>query len=476
MRTLRCPRSCRLAAGLRRARGVRLARTAVAAVILMLASSLAPPLTPLLAAQSIPRAAAGQERNATLPAGDTLDLATALRYAAEHSPALARAEARVGMALGDVRSVGQWPNPSLEYRRENMGAPIPLDEFVTAYVPVDVTGRRIQLSRATARGRARIEAEGLSARRDVELQIASAWVHAVLSSAVGRTLRTHFEAVEEIARQNDARAREGAVADAVAFRTRIESARLAQELAVAEADALNERHLLAGLLGLLPDDLPPLPNSFVAEATARATTTGLVIDAGPIGVTPDGTIPDDAELLARAMRDRAEVRAAALAQEEAMLRRRFEQGSVLGDWQLQAGSKRTGGFMAGQIGLAVPLPLFNRNDGARQRAESVVRDADAASRAIELRVAGEVRAAAARLRSLMALRTPVAEAMPLGEIIARSASVAYLEGEMSLLELLDAQRAATDGQRSALQFFANLNLAHLSLARAVGAPLVSGSP
>jgi outer membrane protein TolC len=192
------------------------------------------------------------------------------------------------------------------------------------------------------------------------------------------------------------------------------------------------------------------------------------------GATGD-SVADMQVLLDQARRDRAMLRATELAREEAALRRNVERTGVFGDWQLQGGTKKTSGFMTGQIGLAVPLPLFNRNSGARLRTDNAVREADAAARVLRLQVAGEVEAAASQLRRLLRMRDRLLGTPALGNTIAESARVAYAEGEMSLLELLDAERAAADARRAAQQYAADLHLARLTLARAIGAPLVPGS-
>ncbi len=393
------------------------------------------------------------------PAQAPLTLRDALRLAADRSPLLAQTDARFGVARGELRTLGQWPNPTLEYRRENLGAPIDPDEFFTAYIPIDVTGRRVQLARATRRGDARLQAELAAARRDGELEIASRWIEAVLAADLRATLAAQHAAIADIARLEGIRAAEGVTSEASALRTRVEADRLAHQLALAESRALRARHVLATRLGVPADSLPPLPSLLDTPVT-----------------TPDAALAalSDTELLARARRDREELRAATLAREEAALRRRVERGGVLGDWQLQGGSKLTGGFMSGQVGLAVPMPLFNRNAGARERAASVEREADASWRAAMLAVTGEVVAAADQLRRLEALGARLSVTPADGETIAASARVAWTEGEMTLLELLDAQRAAADARATAQQYRADLLLARLTLARAVGAPLFDG--
>jgi len=386
----------------------------------------------------------------------------ALELAAERSPLLQQVEARFSMARGENRTLGQWPNPVLEYRRENLGAPIDPDEFFTAYIPIDVTGRRLQLARATRRGTERVTAVRAAARRDAELAIAQSWLTAALSRDLGETATRQYDAVAEVSRLQAERAREGVASEASALRTRVEADRLAHQAALAETRAIRDRHALAATLGMSADSLPPLPSVLTADALPELRAADALAAL------------DDAALLARAQAGREELRAATAAREEALLRSRVQRGEVLGDWELQGGSKLTGGFMTGQVGLAVPLPFFNRNGGARERADGVVRESEAAWRSAMLTVRGEVLAAAAQLRRLLALGERMATTPDDGATIAQSARIAYTEGHMTLLELLDAQRAGADARTTAQQYRADLLLARLALARAVGTSLLSG--
>jgi cobalt-zinc-cadmium efflux system outer membrane protein len=396
-------------------------------------------------------------QDAIRSAGTELTLRSALRIAQVQSPALQRVDAQADIAFGSLQTSSQWPNPTLEYRRENLGAPILPDEFVTAYVPIDLTGRRIRLGRATDQARTRVGFERRAARRDVELEITHAWVEAILAADLRETLRVQKVAVDEIARVDAQRAREGVVAEATAMRSRVEANRLAHEVAMAESRATRSRYALATLIGVPSDSLPALPT------TANAAASELRMDS---------LLAGDAELIARARRDRADYTASSIAVEEAMTRRRAERTGVFGDWQLQGGTKRTSGFMSGQVGLAVPLPLFNQHNGARLQANAAERDALALQRELELQLVSEVGAAADELRRLQRLGDVLQQSPRLAEDIASSARVSYAEGNMTLLELLDAHRAATDAQRTMQQFYADLLLARATLARAIGAPLV----
>jgi cobalt-zinc-cadmium efflux system outer membrane protein len=390
--------------------------------------------------------------------GNELTLRAALRLAQQQSPALQRVDAQADMAFGSVQTSGQWPNPTLEYRRENLGSPLLPDEFVTAYVPIDVTGRRIRLGRATEQARSRVGYERRAARRDVELEITRAWVEALLSADLRETLRRQKLAVDEIARVDSQRAREGVVAEAVAMRSRVEANRLAHEVAVAESRASRSRYGLATLIGVASEALPALPR--IADAAASELRVDILVS-------------DDTELIARARRDRADFTASSMAVEEAILRRRAERTGLFGDWQLQGGTKRTSGFMTGQVGLAVPLPLFNQSSGARLQTSAAERDALAAQRVLELQLVADVSAAADELRRLQRLGDVLQQSPRLAEDISSSARVSYAEGNMTLLELLDAHRAAADAERTMQQFYADLLFARATLARAIGAPLVS---
>lgn len=393
---------------------------------------------------------------------DVLTLPRALQLAALRSPLLEQLEARFGMARGENRTLGQWPNPVLEYVRENLGAPIDPDEFVTAILPFDVTGRRVRLSRATRRGAERLVAARAAARRDADLVIAQSWLTAALSRDLDETAARQYAAVSEVSRLQGERAREGVASEASALRTRVEADRLAHLAALAAVRAQRDRYALAAALGLAADSMPRLPSVLTEGALPDVSSADALAAL------------DDESLLARARDGREELRAANVARDEAALRRGVERAAVLGDWQLQGGTKRTSGFMSGTVGLAVPLPFFNRNEGARERADGAVREAEATWRRTLLTVNGEVLAAAEQLRRLLALGERMATTPADGDTIAESARIAYTEGHMTLLELLDAQRAAADARTTALQYRADLLLARLALARAVGASLLTG--
>jgi cobalt-zinc-cadmium efflux system outer membrane protein len=384
-----------------------------------------------------------------------LDLAGALSQARSTAPALRAADARGEAAAGRAREAAQYPNPTLEWRRENLGSALLPDIFTTAYLPVDVTGRRLALREAGRAGVRRAAADAVADRRGAEWQVAQGWLRAAMAEGMRAALASQAAALEALAATNEARLREGTVAEAEALRTRLEADRARLALATAEGEQARARGELARLLGMVPGGLPPL---------AALTPPAL----------PDA--PDSVEAMAVARRARPELAAREAGVREAAARLRAEQRGVLGDAQLQGGSKVTGGFLTGQVGVAVPLPLFNRNAGARQRARGELAEAEAAREDAEGVVAGGVHAAWLAYRALRATAGAASAFGARGAAIVASARVAYREGHASLLELLDAERAAVEAARSALGFAAEAWAVRLELERALGARLAPDGP
>jgi len=122
------------------------------------------------------------------------------------------------------------------------------------------------------------------------------------------------------------------------------------------------------------------------------------------------------------------------------------------------------------LSVSVPLPLFDkgRTEVARFRAEEQV----AASRRqiLERRIRAEVAGArdfvVARQAALENYRSQVAQT---GEELNRIARVAYQEGEVGILELLDSYRVNLQARTRMVELEAAVKEAALELDRAVGA-------
>ena len=123
------------------------------------------------------------------------------------------------------------------------------------------------------------------------------------------------------------------------------------------------------------------------------------------------------------------------------------------------------------LSLSIPLPVFDRQQVGRQRAEAEALQARAEYRLARSRAEGELRGLylqAERLRATAAdYRTHALAATP--ELL-RIAEAAYRGGESTLLELLDAYRGALETETTALELEQRAREARIEY------DLITGSP
>ncbi|MCU0634657.1 MAG: TolC family protein [Gemmatimonadaceae bacterium] len=404
----------------------------------------------LATAPAIGRASA---QGLTPAPADTLSLGTAIRAALEGTPAARMIDGRAEIGRGRARQDAQWTNPMVDFRRENIGSPLLPDVFTTLYLPFDPTRRRAAFRRAATAGVARAGSDRDAERQQLAWSVAQAFFRALLTQEARETAARRRSALEALAAFDSVRAREGAVAEVIAMRARLEADRARAQEAQAIAEESRERQALARWLGRPAAHLGALAPLLPPDAL------------GPL---------DDVErLVADALRDRAEVRARREALAEATARSRAEARGALPEWQLQGGSKRTSGITTAQLGVLVPLPLFHRNDAARERARGEERVADAELRDTETRVRGEVLAAVAAYDALRASRPERSSTFAArGAEIAAIVRTAYREGAATLVELLDAERAEAEARLSAIQWMIDLHRARLDVTYARGQSLL----
>ena len=375
----------------------------------------------------------------------------AVAMARTRGPLAAAAAGRRLVTAGRGRTDAAWPNPTAEWRRENYDSPLQPDIFATLQVPVDLTGRRLALRQAGSLAGQRGVADSASAIRQLDVDVLRAFWRASLANELETIAEGEREARERTATFDAQRFREGAVAEVSAMRTQLEADRARIASAAAQADAARARADLARLLGTTMDSLGPL------QAVSTGALEGIAV-------------PDTSWTTVRAQRP--DLAAARLAAAEGERRWRAEQRGLLGDLNVVGGYKGTGGYATGLLGVLVPLPLFNRNEGPRERTRGEYVIAHADLQDLELRARGEVRAAAQAWDVVVAAgRAGAATLSERATEVARIAEASYREGAISLVELIEAQRARSDARAAAARWAHDAHLARLELHRATGASL-----
>lgn len=405
---------------------------------------------PRLLAVSLPMLVPLGSSAAQATAPEPLTLAAVVERARTHHPALAAASARRHAASSLARQDAAFANPVVEWRRENLGAPLTPDVFATVAQPLDVSGRRFALRARVGDVDRGAIADSVTTLRDVETAAARAFVHASLASALLGLAEQQRADAEQLARFEATRAAEGGVAEVVAMRTRVEHERMRIAEATARATLAAATVELARAMGTSPDSLPPI-------APLTATVSSL------------DSLPSAKAAVEYALAHRSELAALTASANAANQRLSAERRAVLPDVVVEVGAKQTAGFSTRVVGVSVPVPLLNRNTAARERAAADLDLVKADRRAMEDAVRAGVIQALESCTALLASRpADVDSLVARASEVARIAEAAYAAGGGSLLELLDARRAHLDAMTAALRWTADLRLARLELRRALG--------
>jgi cobalt-zinc-cadmium efflux system outer membrane protein len=341
-----------------------------------------------------------------------------------------------------------FPNPAASYTREGAG----FTEFLLFEQPLRAFGLRQALEDAGVAAREAAEAE-----RDAELWRLRSEAQDVVarmraSSQRLEAARSVVGLVEGLITVLSAREREGEG-------SRFDRLRAQQELVDAQqvviAAAVDHAEARSALAALLPPAFP-VPDRVVSR-------------------TPGETIITLDAVLARALATRAELRALNAAVHQFELEADVARRATGLAPTISAGLKRAKEGDAtragGVLGVSVAVPLFNRgaNEAARWTAERARVEFERVTMQANIRsqITRAFEALRVRRQSTPVVKAAVSSA---DELIA-IADVAYREGEIGILELVDAYRTAARARGRAIEADLNLALSEIALERAVGVSL-----
>jgi cobalt-zinc-cadmium efflux system outer membrane protein len=137
---------------------------------------------------------------------------------------------------------------------------------------------------------------------------------------------------------------------------------------------------------------------------------------------------------------------------------------------LTGGFKRQSDGLSGTfLGLTLPLPLFNRRSGHIQAVDARVSAAESRLAVAQRHIENDVRTTLERFTSLAARVELLRRRLLLGvDDLLDIARVSYAEGEMTLLELLDAADAFRAARVTATELLADYWVSYYDLERAAG--------
>lgn len=406
-----------------------------------------------------------------------LSLEEARATARRVSPELRAAREAVAAAEARARQAGAFPNPTLAYHHERTSRDEATNAQHVASVDqaLDVFGQRAARRDAAvllvAAERARLDL----AHARLDFDVSRAFADALAGERRGALAREMAGAFTEARRVSTERLAAGDVSGYADRRLRLEAARYAALAAQAALSRDSARLTLASLLAEGDAGAPGAAAGAFALDARLLDSLATAPAAGGARDMPDAARTDS--LVRLAFVRRAELRVAQLEREAAAAGISLARSERRPIPVVSAGLKteRTpdgDGFRGFVAGVSLPIPLWDRREGAVAAAEADTRVLDAELAALRRRVAREVAEAVAASEAveaqLAALRPRIADDT---DAALRAVRVAYAEGEITLVEWLDAVRAYQEAQSTVAVLQAESIIRRAALERAVGAPL-----
>ena len=379
-------------------------------------------------------------------------LRDALRLFQENNLSLQRARSEARSFKGTAKQARAYPNPTIQATHEPVWrkGTRQSETYLNVRQRVEWAGRsaRIEAARQTS---AAAQARAAADSAQLALQVAEAYAEA----ATAETRLRRLTQVTRVFRRADSsmanRETEGDASGYAVRRIRLERARYEQRLAAARLEAESARRTLARMI--LPGETPsvaaePLPSTMPPPVSER-------------------------EALRAALRRRPELRRWQLEVGARQATVQTVRREAWPDPSLTAGYKRqSDGFDGVFLGVGMALPLFDRNQGNTEAASARLQAAQTQQSLARREIQNEVRRAhEAYVTSRRQTDLLEGNLLAGADDLLRIAQVSYDEGEMSLVELLDAADAYRDARLRAVDLRADLWKGYFELRRAMGRPL-----
>jgi outer membrane protein, heavy metal efflux system len=355
---------------------------------------------------------------------DALTLEQAMGLAERQHPDLAEAKALIEAAEGRVQQSGKFPNPEAIARIEQ--APFKrrtLDEaeyLAGLAQPVPLGSRLSKAKQVEQLERDRRARELEARRRDLRKRVHSAFATALYQEKALLTQKEIVASAGKAVTTTKARLDAGdALREDLA---RVEMEQAGAKVELRRAEAMREQGMFA-LTAAIGD-----PALSVKSLDGTLDTTFEI-------PTMESLVTSLASNPAVAMAD-ADIRANNARVNLAKAQRVPDVKVELLYRRLQAEKEN-----AFDVGLSIPLPLFDRNQGRIREARAEVAAAEARSRSTQNDLTFRMRDAHAQLTAALAnSRALKDEVLPRADAVLKSAEARYTAGDTSLNEVLPARR------------------------------------
>lgn len=373
-------------------------------------------------------------------ADPTLTLEAAVQRAFANNPALRAASADIDIATGQRMQAGGLPNPSLSYLSEGVRNDARTTTILLSQA-IELGGKRGARMALAERERDIAEAALASQQNDLRAAVVTAFFD-LLSSQEGVLLaQASLDLAHSVSETVGKRVTAGKVSPVDATRARVAEASARIALSQASTALANARLTLAATWGSVTPDAsvlatPPAPSD--QPASTRASPQ-----------------------IARA---RSEI-----ARQEAL--EAVERSRRYPDVTVSLGTKRDEqtGIRQAVIGVAVPLPLFDTNQGNLFSAQRRTDQARDQLLAVENSVAQDLAQATLRRDTALAELTILqGDILPGAESAYNAATRGFALGKFGFLDVLDAQRTLFQAKTQTIHALAESHRAAAEIDRITG--------
>jgi cobalt-zinc-cadmium efflux system outer membrane protein len=380
-------------------------------------------------------------------ASGSLSLPEALSAAFAQNPELAAAGREIGIAEGERRQAGLIPNPELSWEVEDTRSET-RTTTVTLSQPLELGGKRGARIAVAGAGQTIAQLDLERQRNGLRADVVQAF-HAALRAQTALELAQQSQALTE----RGLRVVQGRVTAGQS--SPVEATRAQVQLAQAQAQvrrAASQR-------------------SVAYQALARLTGSPVARFDRLLATDLSPGAPPAAEALLARVEQTAECRLAAAQVERGEASLGSEKAQRIPDLTVSLGSQysREDRERVNVVGLSMPLPLFDRNQGnvlvAARRADQA-RDR---RNAVELRLRSETRSALSQWATAMQeVQAYDRTILPSAQQAVDTATRGFEMGKFAFLDVLDAQRTLIEARGLYLQALASATDARAQVERLYG--------
>ena len=399
-------------------------------------------------AQPAPPSPAHDQSQAATDAGSgSLTLDQALALAATRSPFLTAAQRELEASGGAVQQAGVLRNPELSALLEDTNKETRTTTGVVSF-PIELGGKRAARVAAAERGQDVARAELSNANAQLKSTVIAAFFGVLVAQERVRLATSSAEIASKGADVTARRVAAGKISPVDETRAQVEKANAQLELSEAEAELFNARQTLVAQWGAAV----PL------FTEARGDLDNLPARA-------------NSETLQRELLQSPSLRASRMEVDRRRALVDVENSKRYSDVTLSVGAKRDNelGRTQAVVGVSVPLPFFDRNQGnvyeARKRAEKAEEEYQYA----QIRLTNELSSASKQLEvSRASAQTLKAAVLPAAQLAYEAATKGFEAGKFGFLDVLDAQRTLLQARVRYLNALASSYQAATSIDRILG--------